>query len=93
MVFHTPPPVGSSDSPYQRLFVGFSLLEAHREKQMELHHLLNVSFSRYRQIQGAQTVFLTRKENKQTLNTLMVFLIVCLFTQSDQKTFFIVILV
>ena len=35
----------------------------------------------------SETVFLTRKE-KETLTTLMVFLMVFLFTQSDEKTFF-----
>ena len=36
-------------------------------------------------------MLLTRKKN-QTFNTLMVFFIVFLFTYSDEKTFFIVIL-
>ena len=38
-IFYTQPPVGSGDLPYQRLFVGCSLVKALREKQMELHRL------------------------------------------------------
>ena len=43
-MFHRPTPVGCGDSPYQHLFVGFSLVEVHREKQMELNHLLRSLF-------------------------------------------------
>ena len=66
-ICHTPPPVGSGDLPYLQLFVRFFLVEVHREKWMELHHLFNVSFSCNHQIQGARTAFLTRMKHKTNI--------------------------
>ena len=91
-MFHRPTPVSCGDSSYQHLFVGFSLVEVHREKQMELNHLLMSLFPDIIRSKKLRLYFDKKEKIKETLNALMVFLVVLLFTQSDEKTFFTVIL-